>query len=84
MIEHQSFLRRYPAGLSRPQIACIDGVRLAAQITDMAYRRLQRHLAALPALPMARERGDAATPNALDSRSATDFERLRCDSFADA
>jgi hypothetical protein len=39
-IEKDSPLRRLPSGLDRQQILCLDGIRIAADITDLAYHRL--------------------------------------------
>src|SRR5882724_4853706 len=44
LINIDSPLRRLPIGLNREQTLCIDGVRVSAEIVDLAYSRLARNL----------------------------------------
>jgi hypothetical protein len=44
LINVESPLRRLPVGLNREQTLCIDGVRVSAEIVDLAHSRLMGHL----------------------------------------
>jgi hypothetical protein len=44
LIGTESPLRRLPVGLSREQTLCIDGVRMSAEIVDLAHSRLMEDL----------------------------------------
>lgn len=51
MIAEDSILRHPPKELSRRQVLILDGIRYAADMLEIAYNRLRRHLQEIAAAP---------------------------------
>lgn len=81
MINFDSPLRRLPPGLSPEQSITLDGIRHAAEVATLAYRRLTQALTQIaidPPEPATEQSADAMTAVYLDAWAIIDaVDRLR-------
>lgn len=81
MIDFDSPLRRLPPGLSPEQSITLDGIRHAAEVATLAYRRLTQALTQIaidPPEPATEQSADAMTAVYLDAWAIIDaVDRLR-------